>query len=97
MLLKSNLFPVWEQCDGHVYLCVFVYSIDICRCVCTADGVESGSFFHRSDLRRKKQKKIKGRETFLSVSNLSCDACWVLFHLLFRKIEKKKKNNVKVL
>lgn len=29
--------------------------------------------------------KMKGRETFLSVSHLSCDARWVLFLRLFRK------------
>lgn len=28
---------------------------------------------------------MKGRETFLSVSHLSCDARWVLFLWLFRK------------
>lgn len=34
---------------------------------------------------------MKGRETFLSVSDLSCDAGCALFQLLFMRDEQKKK------
>lgn len=58
----------------------------------------SGSVFIIEVTYGGKAAKIRGRETFLSVSNLSCDACWVLFHLLFRKVEKNEiqYNTVKV-
>lgn len=77
---------MWCSC-----VCIFLY-VDVCSA-----GGKSDAFFREVTLQRKKAEKIKGKETFLSVSHLSCDARWVLFQLLFRKVEKKKKNNDKKL
>lgn len=82
---RSFAYPVGGACTARV--CVFVY-------ICVQGSVYSWwtvffSFSEASDLLEEKaggrKKKMKGRETFLSVSHLSCDARWVLFLWLFRK------------
>ena len=83
LICISCVGAVWGSC---VCVCLFL-------CVCVQQMVS----FSQKWPAEEKAEKIKGRETFLSVSNLSCDACWVLFHLLFRKVGGKKRQEAEKL
>lgn len=73
----------WETCTGRTCAFVYVYVQGNVYSWCTVFCFLSKA----GDLLEEKagEKKMKGRETFLSVSHLSCDARWVLFLWLFRK------------
>lgn len=74
---------------------VLLMCVCVCRDVCVQLVVcQTGYvffFFHKKwPVGGKGRKKMKGRETFLSVSHLSCDARWVLFLWLFRKVGRRR-------
>lgn len=90
------LLPLKEDSRCRQWSCLHipwgsrVLLICVCRDVCVqlvvCQTVFLFIFFKKWPVGGKGRKKMKGRETFLSVSHLSCDARWVLFPWLFRKV-----------